>query len=256
MKKFFPGFLLAFALVWAGCAQPATPETPPSFTPSLTPYPTSTVEWFPATHTPTPPPSVVATPTVQLLEGVGSVAFREDFESLDEWMVPNTSRGEINLDRGQMNIIILEPQTYLTAIRESPEFDSFYAEVEVSTSLCQGKDEYGVIFRAAGPANYYRYALSCDGEVRLEKLVGGSAVALQPWTPSASVPPAAPSQTTLGILAEGDQLTLFIDQARQFSIADSELVRGTMGVYARSVSETAVTVSFSRFVVRELVSPE
>jgi hypothetical protein len=254
MKKLFPGMLVVFLLVSAGCGQPGTPEPTPSITPSLTPSPTPTVEWFPATDTPTPPPSVVASPTVELLEGVGAVTFREEFNSLEEWIVPNTPRGEINLDRGQMNIIVLEPQTYLTAIRESPDFDSFFAEIDVSTSLCQGKDEYGVIFRAAGPGNFYRYALSCDGKVRLDKLVGGTAVALQPWTPSASVPQAAPSQATLGILAEDDQLTLFIDRTRQFSITDPELVQGTMGVYARSVSDTAVTVSFTRFVVRGLTA--
>lgn len=252
MKKSFFGLLLILQLAWAGCAQPAAPELVPSPSPSITPSPTSTVEWFPATETPVPQPTAVITPTVPLLEGVGQILFRDDFSSLEDWLIPNTSRGEINLDRGQMNIIIREPKTYLTALRENPEFDSFYAEVEVSTSLCQGKDEYGVIFRAAGPGSYYRYALSCDGAVRLEKLVGGTAVALQPWTPSASVPPAAPSQSTLGILAEGDQLTLFIDQAKQFSVTDPELARGTMGVFARSTGETAVTVSFSKLVVREL----
>lgn len=252
MKKFILGLLVVLSMAFSACGQPDQPEPQPSPTSSTTPSPTMTVEWFPATETPTPQPTANVTPTPSLLEGVGGVVFREEFTSLDNWLVPDTSRGEINLDRGQINIIIREPRTYLTTLMEEPTFNSFFAEVEVSTSLCQGRDEYGVLFRASGPGSYYRYSLSCDGAVRLERLVGGSAAALQPWTPSASVPPAAPSKVTLGILAEGEVLTFFVNGTRQFAVSDGELSTGTLGVYARSVGETAVTVSFSKIVVREL----
>ena len=224
-----------------------------SGTSTLTPSPT--VEWFPPTETPAPQPTPGTTSTPSLLDGVNGVVYSEIFRSLQGWMVPTTNRGEVNVDRSQINIVIREPGTYLAAVRENPEFDTYYVEITASPSLCQGKDEYGLLFQASGQNQYYRYGLSCDGELRLDRVSAGTVSAVQPWTPSSAVPRAAPSQSRLGVLVERERMSFFIDDALQFSVEERQFTSGTLGVFAHSRGETAVTVSFSGLIVRELEIP-
>lgn len=242
--------------VLIGCTPPEIPAPESTATLSPTFTPTITVEWFPPTETPTPFPTVTAAAAESSVPEKGEVIYSEEFKTLGDWLIPQTSRGEINLDRSRMNVVIREPNTYLAAVMGTPKFDDFFAEITVSPNLCQGKDEYGVLFRAAGNSSYYRYSLSCDGELRLDRVQGGEVAALQPWTSSASVPPAAPSESRLGILAESESLSFFINDVFQFSVVDSGIREGSMGIFARSVDGQAVTVSFSSLIVREVLSPQ
>ena len=257
MKRIM-GFLV-LSLLMAGCFSQIAPSPAPSPSAAVTPHtptPTSTVDWFPPTDTPTPYATSQATPTTALLKDVGRVVFEEDFLSLQAWTLPQTQRGEINLDRGELNIIIKEPDSYLAAVRKQPELENFFLEITASPSLCQGKDEYGVLFRAAGQNTYYRFGLSCDGEARLDRILPGQVFSVQPWLSTASVPRGAPSESRLGILAVGDEISLFVDRTLQFRVTDGEIRRGTLGVFARSVGETAVTVGFSDLIVREVRSAQ
>lgn len=247
--------MMLWAWVLAGCTSLATPQLQPTATISAAFTPTVTVEWFPPTETPTPFPPSTAAATESSYQDRGEIIFTEKFRTLDDWLIPRISRGEINLDRNRMNIIIREPNTYLSAVMESPRFDNFFAEITVNPNLCRGKDEYGVLFRAAGNSSYYRYSLSCDGELRMDRIQGGEVAALQPWTPSAAVPEAAPSESRLGILAESEKLSFYINDVFQFSVKDAGMREGTMGVFARSVGGQAVTVSFSNLIIREVPSP-
>jgi hypothetical protein len=177
---------------------------------------------------------------------------KDDFTANRGWTIPVSSRGEINIENGELNIILQEPNTFLYSALEEEVFTDFYAEITASPSLCSGKDQYGFMFRAVD--RYYRYALSCDGQVRLDLILSQSAVSLQPWMVSACVPSGAPSEVRLGVWAVGSEFRLFIDGVHQFSVTDEEIDRGSLGVFARSAGDTAVTVSFSDLVVRE-VSP-
>ena len=255
MSRLFLYLVLILALASCSGAPAAVPEGTEVLLPTSTLTPSATVEWFPPTDTPTPQPTPGTTPTPALLDGVDGVVFSESFISLGNWLVPTTNRGEINVDRNQLNIIIREPGSYLAAVRQEPELETYYVELTASPSLCQGKDEYGLLFQASGLDQYYRYGLSCEGELRLDRISGGTVSAVQPWTPSSAVPRAAPSQTQLGVLVEGDRMSFFIDDAFQFSVEERQLTSGTLGVFAHSRGATAVTVSFSDLIVRELETP-
>ena len=245
--------LLLLGLLLTACG--ASLETGvPRPTGTETPFPTATetVVWFPPTSTP-PPPTEAPTPTPLLLPELGDVTFRDTFSSGEEWTLPLNSRGQINVSGGELNVIINEPSTYLRGYRQKPDLTTFFAQITASPNLCAGRDEYGLLFRVQGGETYYRFALSCDGRVRLEKIIAGSVFTLQPWMRSASVAIGAPSESTLQVLADNQEIRLFIDGALQFSVKDSEIQRGSLGVFARSTGETALTVSFSDLVVREVI---
>lgn len=213
--------------------------------------PTATVDWFPPTSTPTSLPTLTATPPREDNLGEGDILYQDSFSTKQGWFIPTTGRGSVNLSGGELNIIINEPPTFLYTVLEDQNFSGVYAEITASPSLCTGKDEYGMMFRAERNQSYYRYSLSCDGYVRLDRILGQQVLALQPWIRSASVPTAAPSEVRLGVWAVDSELRLFINGEHQFTVQDDEIGNGSIGVFARAVGEKAVTVSFSDLVIRE-----
>jgi len=187
---------------------------------------------------------------------LGEIIFRDDFDSGEGWTVPISDRGEINIANGEINIIINEPGSFFVGTLEKPDLQDFYAEITASPILCSPRDEYGFLFRVFGRNQYYRFSLNCDGQVRLDSISGETGTILYPWTRSASVPVGAPSISTIAVLAVEDQIHVFINGDPQFTVRDRQLLVGSFGVYARSVGDTAVTISFSDLIVREVLSKE
>jgi hypothetical protein len=184
--------------------------------------------------------------------GVGELIFEDDFTSSENWQLGQNSKGTIGSGIKELSIAIVQPSAYLSSTRDEPAFINFYTEITASPSICSGLDEYGLLFRVRSSADFYRYSLSCDGQVRLDRVVGGTAGSPQPWMSSASVPRGAPSRSRLGVWAYGNELRFFINDAFQFAVIDSYHDGGILGVFARSDGGNAVTVSFSDLKVYQI----
>jgi len=248
--------IILLVICLAACLPDPTSTQEPTATATMEPSPSSTVEWFPPTATLEVIATMVVTPTPGIMLELGEIIFEDDFSSPDNWTVPWSERSQINIGNGEINIIINEPGTFSAGTLEKPDLQDFYAEITANPILCSGRDEYGFLFRVFGRYQYYRFGLSCDGEVRLDKIVGSGGTVLYPWTRSASVPPGAPSVSKLAVLAVNDQIHIYINGDPQFIVRDQQLIVGSFGVYARSVGDTALTVSFSDLIVREVLPKE
>jgi hypothetical protein len=214
---------------------------------------TPTVIWFPPTATYTPFPTPIITPTVDMRPKTGKVLLEDDFSDSSAWTTSQTEAGNIAYGKNELTIAIGETNAYLVSVRESPILGDFYLEITAETSLCRGLDEYGVLFRVSQTSDYYRYALSCDGQVRLDRVIGGQASSPQPWMLSGEVPPGAPAISHLAISAVGSEMSFFVNGQFQFSIHDPSLPTGSLGLFARSTNNMAVTVSYYNLVVYEVI---
>jgi hypothetical protein len=248
--------VFSFLFSLAACLPVETPTPAPTASQTITPTASATVEWFPPTPTLKISATVEITPTPQINAELGEVIFKDDFESGEGWTVPTTDRGKINIANGEINIIINEPGSFLIGTMEKPDLHDFYAEITASPILCSPRDEYGFLFRVFGRNQYYRFALNCEGEIRLDMISGESGTILYPWTRSASVPVGSPTISTLALLAVNDEIYVFINGDPQFTVSDRQFQVGSFGVYARSVGDTAVTISFSDLIVREVLQKE
>jgi hypothetical protein len=209
--------------------------------------------WFPATPTHTPfPTSTPLLPTPEQRPGLGEVIFQDDFSSALDWMLSETAKGSVALSKNKLTIAIAAPKTYLSSVRNQPAFSNFYAEITASPNLCRGADEYGLLIRVASAQDYYRFSVSCDGQTRLDRVYRGQASSPQPWILGVRIPVGSPSTSRLAVWAVGNEMRFFINDEYQFTVRDPLLTSGTLGVFARSVGESAVTVNFSDFVVREI----
>jgi hypothetical protein len=133
--------------------------------------------------------------------------------------------------------------------RELPLSD-FYAELTARPSLCRGEDNYGIIIRGVG-SSFYRFLLSCNGQVYAERISGGTKLTIQEPVPSGDAP-GAPGEVQIGIWAVGNDMRLFLNGRYQFSLIEPMFSSGALGVFVRSNGETPVTVTFSDLKVYEV----
>ena len=123
----------------------------------------------------------------------GKILLEDDFTDPTAWTLSQSDLGSVALGKNELTIAIGETPAYLYSVREAPIFTDFYLEITAEPSMCRDLDEYGVLLRVSPDVDYYRFSLSCNGQVRLDRVLGGQASSPQPWMMSGSVPPGAPS---------------------------------------------------------------
>lgn len=247
--------ILAFGslALWA-CLPTETPPPAPTVTPVVisTATPTETVIWFPPTATATPFSTLIVTPTEVLKPEIGNIIFSDDFSNGDRWALGTSESGSVALGINELTIAISIPDTYIFTIRDEPVLRDFYAEITASPTLCRNLDEYGILFRWGSMGDFYRYSLACNGQVRLDRLTGGTAASPKPWTPTGVVPSGAPKSNRMAVWVKEKEMRFYIDDIPQFTLSDPMLSSGLIGVFARSAGDNALTVNFSDLIVYEV----
>ena len=168
----------------------------------------------------------------------------EDFSNPEHWTLGRAGALSAALGKAELTLAISEPRGYIYSLFSEPVPGDFYAEITAAPSLCKDSDEYGLLLRMSNQ-EFYRFSISCNGEARLERYYNRFPAALQPLTPSGAIPPGAPSVTHLAVLARGKEISYYANGEYLFTTRDPYLLDGSLGVFARSSGDNAVTVSFS-----------
>jgi hypothetical protein len=64
--------------------------------------------------------------------------------------------------------------------------------------------------------------------------------------------PGAPNTARLGVWVVGKEMRFFANDLYLFTVNDSTIPAGALGVFARAAGDLAVTVNFSQLIVREV----
>ena len=234
----------------SACITPTAEPTPlpPTETATITPTVTATIDWFPATATPTLRPTQVIEPTPEMRPGVGSLLVDDLLSSGSEWQTGRFSAGNITLVNDALTLAIQQPKTSLLSLETKNIFTDFYLETKVNIGLCKSNDVYGLVVRAISEYNYYRFLVDCQGYARAERVRDGATTLMQDWTPT-GLPPGAPLDVSLGIWVVGSEMRLFANNAFIFSVKDPVFTDGTAGIFARADGDSPVTVSFTEMSV-------
>ncbi len=227
----------------------ATPTpSPVAAPPTLTP----TIVWFPPSATPslgaaaTPKP-----PTPEMRPGIGSTTLTDDFSDPSLWDIATSDQGSAEINDRRL-ILSAQSKAYMLSLRDDLTADNYYAEITARPGLCRDGDSYGMLVRANAVA-YYRFSLSCDGNVFAERISVGKREVLQTPLPSGDVPRGAPGEVRVGVWASGSTLRLFLNGRYQFEINNRSHPSGTIGVFVNSAGESPVVVAFSRLILQEVV---
>ncbi|HPH95747.1 MAG TPA: hypothetical protein PKW33_03855 [Anaerolineaceae bacterium] len=252
MKQTRALLLLCLAFAVAACqaggfgaAATATPEAP-------TATATSTVVWFPTAPPAKPTATLRPVPTATPLPPPepGRLLLEEKFSPPGNWQVFSIKEGTVGYGRDELTFALSSPRANLISFRSKDSFEDIYLEMVVNPTLCQGSDQFGVLFRVQSENTYDRLMLTCAGSARLERFVNGASSLLQDWINSPQLA-ASPDGVKLGIWAVGKDVRLYLNDTLLFSAVDDRLSSGSLGLYARSMGETALTVNFSELKIYE-----
>jgi len=247
MKRLFPSFLLIGFLLLGACLppEPISPTETPA--PSDTPPPTATIIWFPPSATPTLKAFPTNTSIPEMNPGIGSVILNDDFSNDSAWDTAISDQGTAAISRNRLTLAA-EPDVYLVSMNRDVILNDFYAEITARPSLCRGEDSYGIIIRSTGNS-FYRFSLTCDSMVSMERIKSSVRLLMQEPTPSGDAPRGAPGEVRIGIWANGSEMRLFLNGRFQFRVTDPSTPSGSFGVFARGAGDTPVSVIFSDFTV-------
>ena len=183
---------------------------------------------------------------------LGEIILEDNFSTSAPWSTSQTAEGSALLGANELTISIPNEKRYLTSLRQEPLLADFYIEITAGPTFCQGQDEYGLLLRYTSPGDFYRIALSCDGQVRLDRVYQDQASSPQPWLISGALPIGAPSRSRLAVWARGRELRVFINDEFQFQVSDPQLTQGQIGVFARATGDHLFTVGFSNLQIRQI----
>jgi hypothetical protein len=234
---------LATTLLLVACLplNSALPTETPVSTETLVP-PTQTIVWFPPTETPTLLAFPTYTATPEMSPGIGAETLSDDFSDESVWDTATSNQGSASISRNRL-ILAVQPQYYLASMRHELIVSDFYAEITARPSLCRGEDNYGLVVRGIG-SSFYRFVLACNGQVRAERISGGTKLAIHEPVPSGDAP-AAPGEVRIGVWAVAGDMRLFLNGRYQFSVMEGTFPSGGLGVFVRSAGDTSTTVTFS-----------
>lgn len=240
---------LAVTVLLAACLPVAAPEPTATVVPTDTATPTATIVWFPPSATPTrlSVPTLTATP--EMSPGIGARTLSDDFSDDSVWDTAASENASAAIVKNRISLAA-QPGYYISSMRRELPLSDFYAEITAHPSLCRGEDNYGIIVRGVG-SSFYRFVLTCDGQIRAERITGGTRLQIYDPVPSGDAP-RPPGQVRIGIWAAGSEMRLFLNGRFQFGVVDPSFPIGAFGVYVRSAGEEPVSVTFSDFEVYEV----
>lgn len=228
----------------AGCAPAATESIEEVFspTPSLTAAPT--IDWFPATATPTIIVLPTSTPNPASFPSYGNNLIEDTFTKSGNWQEVQNANGIISVANQSITLAVKAERGNLVTFRQNTIASDFYLEATVKrVALCKTDDQFGVLFRAQNEQNFYRLMINCQGQIAVQQMVGSTPSFLMNWTPNAEVSLWQPY--TLGIWAKGQTLRIYVNDHLQVEITRGTFDSGGIGFYARAAGDTPLTVSFS-----------
>jgi hypothetical protein len=250
MRRFIIVFLLiGFSFLTACLPLVSIPAAETSL-PSQTPPPTSTIVWFPPSATPTPIAIPTYTATPDMKPGIGSLIFMDDFTDATLWDTVDSPQAGATINNNHLTLAV-EPGISIASLRRDPSLGDYYAEIKANVGLCRGEDTYGLLVRSTGNS-FYRFALTCNGFVGVERIKDGVRLVILEPLPSGDVPLGPPGEVQIGIWALGNEMRLFLNGRYQFSITEKTFSSGALGVFVKSNSDTPLTITFSELSVYDV----
>jgi len=222
---------------------PPTP-TGPTLTPSETLPPTQT-----SPPTTTPLPTFTVAPTYAPGDPRGELGvpdWQADFTLETDWFTFDGENASI-IRRGG-NLVLTSKNTDVLEIwsLSYPVLSDFYLEYKVSTGReCLLKDRYGMVVRAPDPNEGYLFGVSCDGAFRVLYWDGQEFTTLQDWMESEFINTGPGVFNRLGVKAQGNKLSLYVNGSLLAEVEDDRLAAGKFGAFIKSENTPGFRVTIT-----------
>lgn len=127
----------------------------------------------------------------------------------------------------------------------------FLAEVDATQTAGPEVNEFGIAFRVVDANNFYAFFVSGNGYWNLSKFEGGEWVTLSDWSVSEAIA-ASGEANRLGVLADGEDITLLINGEQVGTVTDASFAEGGIALLVGTFDDPGVDVAFDNFALWEI----
>ena len=190
----------------------------------------------PATPTPLPPYSVV---------------FADDFKGNCKLPMQVTGGDRYLCENGEFTIQVnVGPPRWVYYEDPSPPYTDIILEVE-ARAVFQVPAEYGVIFRVARDRkSFYGFTVTSDGRYTLFKYNDSTFSTLINYTGNQAIRQGT-ATNTIQVVAQGDQIALYVNNQWLDTVSDSSLSSGAIGFFLYS-STAGGEAAFANLVISQI----
>jgi hypothetical protein len=244
LKKIFSFVILIVGFLNA-CSSPA--QTPSATPPSVV-LPTST-KTSPTVAPPKANPPTVVPPTARPL-------FFDDFSNKQAvidtgWYLGGNNAFGWTWSPKMLKGYASKGEAWTANGTGQGYYESDYAIQVQAQPTSAGYVEYGIYFRAISneSKNYYVFTITTDRKYAFAEFgKGNNGKDNIPYTTSTHIH--TNSANTLGVMADGNQISLYINGFQVANLTDVSITRGTMcGLFVRSSRKERAEAGFSQFTV-------
>lgn len=232
---------------------PPTP-TGPTLTPSETLPPTET-----RPPTDTPQPTVTPLPTLgpdDPKRELGDPDSPIDFTKDSDWVYFNEDFARFQIDSGHLLMTAKKTESLEVWSLSWPFLRDFYLEFKAITgNVCEGMDRYGMVVRAPDPQSGYLYGVTCDGQYSL-RYWDSSELAfteLVSWTASEHINLGPNQINYLGLKAQSDRMSLYVNGHLLQEVQDATLLEGKFGAFIKAESTPGLQVRIAKVAYWDLI---
>ena len=178
---------------------------------------------------PSPAPTINVAPTLDLRQGVADLLFEDDFSGSSLWQTASSDDGSIAFGNNVLTLAVKQARMSLISMRSASALTDFYLQITMTPSLCRGQDVFGVLVRATSNYNYYRFLVSCNGQLRAERVKNGVMVVIQDWLPTGQIMPGSSQPLQLGVMGLKSEFRVFVNDIFQYYVRDPSWTGGGGG---------------------------
>lgn len=215
-----------------------TPESLAENGETETPEPSPALEFTATTELPT---STSAAPSPTLASNdprarLGEPDWRDTFNNANNWPLFEDEHVTFRLRNGGLQMLAKKPEKWDGWMLSWTTLFNFYLEVTAAPQNCSGADRYGLLARAPSAEEAYLFGFTCDGQYSLRKWNGERFSYLVDWTDSDLIQSGAGKTNRLGLMADGDQISLYANGEPLTEISDRSYADGAFGVFISSAN--------------------
>jgi hypothetical protein len=238
----------------------ATPT--PSVTPTPKPTKTDTPTATPLPHLPTRttvPTRASAPPNIDPQKDFEEATWIEPFHNADNWSLLDDGCFKTDIQDGRFIMTAKNANSALCWEVSWPRIQNYYLRARVIIpKKCDGRDRYGIFFRAPDTRSGYFFGLTCENEYWLSKWDGEAKerTMLIDYTTSPRLRLIPGVAVDMGVYVTGKQIALYLNGVLlDVDLDDSYLDPGLIGLFIGAEKTPGFTVEFEEIDYWE-VTPE
>ncbi len=183
---------------------------------------------------------------------LGKPTWQDTFTDGANWPLFDDDQGQFSVDEGKLSMTAKNPDWWNSWMLTRRNVENFQLEIIATPGECAGFDHYGLIFRAPDASEGYLFSVTCDGRYALRVWDGETMVNLTEWTADKAIKPGSGQTNHLRVKAEGEQLTLYVNDIELEILIDSTYLEGRFGLSIGSTATENFTVEIEQISQWEL----